>query len=174
MSAGEQRALAQATASAVAASDGRPIAAGNLHVTLAFLGSVGRERLDVLRALAREEVRAGAPVHLRFETLQHWRRPRILCATAAAAAVEASGAAVLAARIRTAVLAGGFSPDLKPFHAHVTVARQVARVPAQQAMAPVSWHCTAFALVMSTTGPGGSVYSVVETYPLDGSENAHK
>jgi 2'-5' RNA ligase len=171
--AGEQQAMIASAMSAAAASGGRPIPAGNLHVTLAFLGSVGRARLDSLCAVAREQVR-GAPVRLCFQTLQHWARPQILCATADPAAVEASGAAALATRLREATLAAGFSPDLKPFHAHVTVARKVARAPAEQSMTPVSWNCTGFALVMSTTVPGGSVYSALETYPLDGSEKAHK
>lgn len=165
--------MVASAATAVAASGGRPIPAGNLHVTLAFLGSVGRARLDSLCAVVREQVRC-APVRLRFEMLQHWRRPQILCATADAAAVEAAGAAALATHLRETTLAAGFSPDLKPFRAHVTVARKVARAPAEQTMAPVSWNCTAFALVMSKTGPGGSVYSVVESFALDGSEKAHK
>ncbi len=171
-----QRALAQSTHAAVAASGGRPIPTGNLHVTLAFLGNVERARLAALCEVARDLARpGGVPLRLRFQTLQHWRRPQILCATVDAAAVQASGAAALAARIRAAARAAGFSPDLKPFHAHVTVARKVARAPDEQPMQPVDCDCTAFALVLSTNrADGGSAYSVVESYPLDGSENAYK
>ncbi|MBS0579858.1 MAG: RNA 2',3'-cyclic phosphodiesterase [Proteobacteria bacterium] len=169
----ERRALTQAAAAAVAASGARPIPEGNLHLTLAFLGNVERARLGSLRALARTWVppASAPPLRLRFETLQHWHRPQILCATA----VQASGAAALAVRIRESARAAGFSPDLKPFQAHVTVARQVAQAPEEQPMPPVSWNCSAFALVVSTTGAeSGSVYSVLETYPLDGPDNAHK
>ncbi len=175
-SAAEQHSLAQATAACTAASPGRPIPAANLHVTLAFLGNVAAARLPRLRALgegisaaqdAREHV-----LPLQFRTVEHWARPQILCATAGAQPVR--GAAALAERIRQAAIAAGFLPDLKPFHAHVTVARKVVHAPAQQPMLAVTWRLDAFALVASATTAAGSLYSVIETYPLDRSENARK
>jgi 2'-5' RNA ligase len=174
--AAEQQGLAQASAAAVAGSGGRPIPADNLHVTLAFLGSVDPARLPRLHALALElAAQSGLPaLQLQFQTLEHWPRPQILCATAGTA-MSASPAGALATRLRQATLAAGFTPDLKPFHAHVTVARKVARAPAAlPPLARVTWNCHAFALVASTTGASGSAYSVLESYPLDRRENAHK
>ena len=80
--AGEQQALAQASAGAVAGSGGRPIPAGNLHVTLAFLGNVAAARLPQLHALALQLAGQPRPASLRlqFRTLEHWPRPQILCA----------------------------------------------------------------------------------------------
>ena len=174
--AAEQHRLEQASAAGVAGSGGRPIPTGNLHVTLAFLGNVDTARLPRLHALALElAAHSGLPaLQLQFQTLEYWPRPQILCATAGTAA-SASPAAALATRLRQATLAAGFSPDLKPFHAHVTVARKVASAPATlPPLARVTWNCHAFALVASTTGASGSAYSVLESYPLDRSENAHK
>jgi 2'-5' RNA ligase len=174
--AAEQQGLAQASAAAVAGSGGRPIPAANLHVTLAFLGNVDPARLPRLHALALElATESGLPaLQLQFQTLEHWPRPQILCATAGSD-VPASPASALATRLRQATLAGGFIPDLKPFRAHVTVARKVARAPAAlPPLARVTWSCHAFALVASTTGASGSAYSVLESYPLDRREKAHK
>jgi len=171
----EQTAMAQASAGGVAASGGRPIPAGNLHVTLAFLGNVDAGRLAVLRALA-HDLAAGnaATLQLEFRTLEHWARPQILCATDAASVSSARGAGSLAEGIRQATLAAGFAPDLKPFHAHVTVARKVMRPVADQPITPLRWSCTYFALLASRTSANGSVYSVVESYPLVKPENARK
>jgi RNA 2',3'-cyclic 3'-phosphodiesterase len=174
--AGEQQALAQASAACVAGSGGRPLPAAHLHVTLAFLGNVDSARLARLRALALELAShsEAAPLQLQFQILEYWPRAQILCATAGTAD-SAAPAGALAARIRQATLAAGFTPDLKPFHAHVTVAHKVARAPAAlPPLARVTWNCHAFALVASTTGACGSAYSVLESYPLDRSENAHK
>ena len=174
----EQQALAQASAAGVAASGGRPIPAANLHVTLAFLGNVAAARLPQLRAavqpLAGVEATAAAALQLQFQTLEHWARPQILCATAAVGTAGGARAAVLAESIRQATQAAGFLPDLKPFHAHVTVARKVARAAAAQPLACVQWNCAAFALVASVTGAAGSVYSVIDSYPLDRPRNARK
>lgn len=174
--AAEQQGLAQASAAGVAGSGGRPIPAENLHVTLAFLGNVDPARLPQLHALALELAAQSDPaaLQLQFQALEHWPRPQILCATAGTAA-PGSPAGALATRIRRATLAAGFTPDLKPFHAHVTVARKVARAPSVlPPLARVTWHCYAFALVASTTDASGSAYSVLESYPLDRPQNAHK
>jgi 2'-5' RNA ligase len=170
-----QQALLAASAACVAASGGRPVPAANLHATLAFLGNVPPARLPALRALAQELAArsvAGA-LQLQFQRLEHWARPQILCATASATA-GAARAGVLAADIRRAAGAGGFAPDLKPFHAHVTVARKVARAAQAQPVAEVTWNCRRFALVASTTGAAGSLYSVLDSYPLDSGENARE
>lgn len=163
-----------AAAEAVSGCLGRPIPAANLHVTLAFLGNVDEGRLPQLRVAAHAVSGAGGPLQLQFESLEHWVRPQILCATARVVAQGANGASALAAVLRQATLAAGFTPDLKPFHAHVTVARKVAAAVPAQPIHCVTWDLDAVALVASRTGASGSVYSVLESYPLDRRENARK
>src|SRR2546421_454047 len=127
----------------------------------------------------------GQPLLLSFDHLAHWARAQILCALgtgepeAAQAAAErgevmAAGAPELSARLKNETAAAGFSPDLKPFRAHVTVARKVPHAPAALAVPPVLWRFDAFALIESRTDPGGPVYSVIESYLLVKAEKAHE
>ena len=72
--------------------------------------------------------------------------------------------------LTTETAAAGFSPDLKPFRAHVTVARKVAQARRGIDMRKVLWSFDAFALVESRTLPEGPVYSVVESFVLGSTE----
>lgn len=164
-----RRALAEATAGAVIASGGRAVPPENLHVTLVFLGGVAAARTAELAALGRRVAQAqpDAPLELTFDRLAHWVEPQILCALAGAACAPVTA---LVAALRAAAVAAGFLPDLKPFRAHVTVARKVVRAAARLELAAVTWRHRAFALIESRTDPAGSVYSVLETCVLGKTE----
>jgi 2'-5' RNA ligase len=167
-----REALAHATAKAVRRSGGRAVPPSNLHLTLAFLGSVLQRRIPEVRQFAR---RAAAdcgqrqPLELRFERLVHWPRQQILCAVAAE---EDPLACALAAALKDAAAAAGFTPDLKPFRAHVTLARKVAHAPPQRSLRETLWRFDGFALVDSRTESEGPIYSVLESYPLVKAESA--
>lgn len=165
--------MAQATRKAAQASDGRPVPAGNLHITLAFLGSVPERRLPQLDGIARRAAvlcgAAGLPpadeprIELAFEHLEHWRPAHLLCAVPPEPPVRM---AALARRLQMLLTEGGFAPDLKPFRPHVTVVRKVSRPGAAGKMQPVVWRFTELALLESRTLPEGALYSVVESYSL--------
>lgn len=170
----QRHALARATAKATRSCGGRPVPAANLHVTLAFLGSVPRRRVEELRAIAQRAAEAlsqDAPLVLRFSALAHWPRQQILCALGAE---EPPLAQALSGALKDAAAAAGFTPDLKPFHAHVTVARKVAHAPRRRVLRPLPWRCDSFALIDSRTEAGGALYSVIESYPLVKAEKAHE
>jgi RNA 2',3'-cyclic 3'-phosphodiesterase len=82
-------------------------------------------------------------------------------------------ATALSAALKDAAAAAGFTPDLKPFRAHVTVARKVMRAPRECALRALVWRFDDFALIDSRTEPAGPVYSVVDSYPLVKREKAH-
>jgi 2'-5' RNA ligase len=174
----EQRAaLIHAAAKTVRHCGGRPVPGENLHVTLAFLGGVPESRLQELSAIARQ-VAAGLPANaarlaVSLAALEHWARAQVLVVLAREEEPRdspASGVAALARILTADTAAGGFSPDLKPFRAHVTVARKVARAPRTFDMHKVLWSFDAFALVESRTLPEGPVYSVVELFVLGSAE----
>ncbi len=154
----------------------RPLAAGlgaqvvpqgNLHATLSFVGAVAPERLDALCAAA-ATVR-GRPAELLFDTFDFWSEPRVLVARATQESAEAHA---LSESLRDAAIAAGFAPDIKPFRAHLTLARKIPT----EAAAKFSWplkispgfvvRCEKFALMESRRSDGASIYSVVDEWPL--------
>jgi RNA 2',3'-cyclic 3'-phosphodiesterase len=140
----------------------------NLHATLCFLGAVAKEKLPALcEAAARVRSRG---VSLAFDTLEYWPKPKIICATAPEQG--ASAASALARALSDAVIEAGFSPDIKPFRAHLTLARKIRAAQATALSLPQFLQpgfvvrCAEFALMESRRGETGSIYSVVARWPL--------
>lgn len=177
----------------------RFVPACNFHLTLAFLGSIAASRVALIHAVATEVSREACPsaeldesavaarrpeVQFDFERIEYWRKARVLCALTSedAAPSMQSPAKRLADQLKSRVLAAGFAPDLKPFRAHVTLARKVLPPNAPHrpssstagsrcgndglAMSSVTWRFASFALIDSRTGAQGSSYSVLERWPL--------
>jgi 2'-5' RNA ligase len=167
---GQQTAFAHAARKAVKASGGTPVPVSNIHLTLVFLGSVPERRIADLSALACRVAAAfpqdALPLQLEFERLEHWKKPQVLCAVPGEGAGSAAATARLAESLRGEMVAAGFTPDLKPFRAHVTLARKVQRGGCELDMHALLWPCSGFALVDSRTGTRGVLYSVVDSWPL--------
>ena len=183
----QRGALHSATRKCVRSCGGRAVPVQSLHVTLAFLGAVPEGRVPELDRIARRVADVfpadAQPLLLTFDRLAHWAGAQILCAlgTGEPAAVQAPGeppdtdaasAPALSATLKNETAAAGFSPDLKPFRAHVTVARKVVHAPSELTLQPVLWRFDAFALIESRTDPAGPVYSVIESYLLVKAEKA--
>lgn len=174
----EQRAaLLHATAKIVRHCGGRPVPETNLHLTLAFLGGVPESRLEELSFIARRAAAAwpadAAPLAVSLTALEHWANAQVLAVLEREEeprGTTASGVAELARILTTETAAAGFRPDLKPFRAHVTVARKVTRAPRSSPLQKVLWSFETFALVESRTLAEGPVYSVVDSYVLGGAE----
>jgi 2'-5' RNA ligase len=162
-----QSELSVETRDAVADCGGRPIGRESLHLTLAFLGSVPETAVRLLAETARATAscQTSGAVAVTLDAIDYWRKPQLLCAVAR----DAHAAAALASALRQLLTGAGFSPDLKPFRAHATLARKVARAPKDLSMTPVVWSFTQFALIESRTDPRGSVYSMVDSWTLCGS-----
>ena len=168
-----REAMALATRKAAQASAGRPIPAGNLHITLAFLGPVPERQLPQLGEVARRAATRcaeavpppadGPQIEVTFEHLEHWRPAHLLCAVPAETPTRV---AALARSLQELLIESGFAPDLKPFRPHVTVVRKVPRPGPPGEMHPVVWRFTDWALIESRTLPEGALYSVVESYSL--------
>lgn len=178
-----REAMLQATRQAAQASGGRPVPAANLHVTLAFLGSVPEPRLpelaDVAKAVAMRAAGEGgdpaaASLELAFDHLEYWRPAQLLCALPA---VEPAPTAALARELKDRLTARGFTFDLKSpgsvgasmtrqFQPHVTLARKVCRLSRLMEIHPVTWSFADFVLVDSKTLPEGPVYTALQRFPL--------
>ena len=145
----------------------RRVPAESWHVTTAFLGSVEKAALTALESVARRVTAECAhcnPIEVRLDQLDHWRKPQLLCAVPAEGSPTAT---ILADALRRELVTAGFAPDLKPFRAHVTLARKVTRAPPVPTLAAVRWLFPALTLVSSRTSPHGSLYSVISSWQLD-------
>jgi 2'-5' RNA ligase len=168
-----QPTLAQSTvltayvAPLVAQLGAREVPAQNLHATLCFIGAVEDERVDALRAAA-ASIR-GRPVQLRFDALEYWETPKVLCATSSR---DSSSAAELSIALGEAAVAAGFSPDIKPFRAHLTLARKIAATQAATVplplplVRPMVMSADKFVLLSSRREGSVSIYSAVDCWPL--------
>ena len=162
-------ALVDAVAPLTTQLHGQPVLPSNVHATLCFIGAVAPDRLEQLKAAARS-VR-GAPDELHFDALDMWEKPRILCGVTRHVS---RAAAALADAVRDAVVAAEFHPDGKPFRPHLTLARKISLPLAKQFNWPREIspgfvvRYDEFVLMESRRGEHGSIYSVVESWPLYG------
>jgi 2'-5' RNA ligase len=162
----QAEALVQSVAPLVKELDGQPAPASNLHATLSFIGAVEEEKLAVLREAA-SRVR-GRCLELDFDALDYWETPEILCATSG----ENKSARDLSTALADVTVAAGFTPDRKPFRAHLTLARKIRRRIARnlewpRALAPMNVRCEKFVLMQSRRDDAGATYSVVDSWLLD-------
>jgi 2'-5' RNA ligase len=140
---------------------GRPQRPDQWHVTLEFLGSVPASRVAAAREAA-AQVRA-APCEIRFDAVEYWRRPEVLCLLARTLPPPLAD---LVQQLRSALGARGFQPESRPFRAHLTLARKVMHPATPVQFAPLQWPVTDFALVESITDRSGSIYTPLAAWPL--------
>ncbi|HEX4943769.1 MAG TPA: RNA 2',3'-cyclic phosphodiesterase [Usitatibacteraceae bacterium] len=158
--AGSQAALADWAREIANRGGGRPVSAARLHITLVFLGEVDPARIAALCAAA-EGVRSGA-FTLGLDRIGAFRKTGVAWAGCRQPPAELLS---LQAGLERRIAAAGFSPDIRPFAPHLTLARRV-RDPAGPAdVEAVSWRVKAFALVESARGGGG--YRTLAEWPLE-------
>lgn len=156
-----REAMHHAARKAVRGSGGRPVPAANLHMTVAFLGSVAESRIDEVRAVGRAVGRAvpvGPAFEIVFDGVAFWPKPQVLVAESSRPAPEA---AAIAARLWARLVPLGIPPDVRPFKPHVTLARKVVKPAPELSLKPVRWPVSALTLVESVTDPEGSRYTPI-------------
>jgi 2'-5' RNA ligase len=134
---------------------GRTTLPENLHVTLAFLGSIEDARVAEVERAADAVGPRVFPLVL--DQPGYWKHNRI--AWAGASAVP-PGLAALVSELRAALAKSQIRFDTKPFASHVTLLRDAREPPAMPALAPIEWRLAGFALVQSVTLPRGSRYEI--------------
>lgn len=147
-------------------SGGRPVVLENLHITLAFLGSVDAAQRQCVERVA--EAIALPAFALQLDQVGYWSRPRVLWL----GAHETPDIPVaLAKQLAQGCRDCGLSLDRRPFKAHLTLKRKVHQAPPAMEVRPVSWPVESFVLVRSRTLPEGVQYQVVREWRL-GPENS--
>lgn len=148
---------------ALAGIRGRRVPIPNLHITLAFLGSIdGGQRACIEQAAAAIHA---APCELALDHLHYVRRTRILWL---GASVTPEPMAELALGLARAQEACGLAPEKRPFRPHMTLMRHAKAKEVPQLVNPLHWAVTEFVLVESRPLPSGAEYAVLRTFPLIG------
>ena len=142
---------------------GRPQRRDQLHLTLEFLGNVAESRLPAVLEAGRAAAGGTAGFEIRFDRIEHWKRPQVLCLTATE---TPEPLAALVRSLRSQLAIRGFAPETRPFKAHLTLARKAGRPPSIPAIEPLGWPAREFSLVESITEPSGSRYDRLATWPL--------
>jgi len=163
--AGARAALAATAAELRKTCGGRVPAANNLHLTLAFLGSVPAARLpeleDIAAGLARQS--SGNSFVLTLNHIGWWRRPRLVWAGMRNCPCELEA---LADALASGLQSRGFHTEQRRFRPHVTLLRDADRAPAVAACETVSWRSTQFVMAQSTIENDGVKYRIVGKWPL--------
>jgi RNA 2',3'-cyclic 3'-phosphodiesterase len=134
---------------------GRQTRAENLHVTLAFLGSVEEARVaDVERAADTAGLRACTLI---LDRAGYWKHNRIAWA---GVSVVPPGLEALVSELRGALAKSQIRFDAKSFVSHVTLLRDAREPLTMPALVPIEWPLDGFALVQSVTRPQGSRYEI--------------
>lgn len=158
----EQEAIHQLLAPQVRSIEGRSIPARNLHITLAFLGSVPNERVDSVIALANRVEPVGR-IDLAFERLEVWRRSRVLVLVPRTVPTSLKQ---LSERLQFNLLKEQFEVGHEEYRPHLTLARDARGALAADLAAPIECSFERFALVESKNSSAGSIYSNLHNWEL--------
>lgn len=163
-----RRALAVAAGPVVAAVEGQPVPAANLHVTLAFLGPVPGRTFVLLVEIGGQG--GYPPIELDFDRLEYWPKPRVLVAMPSQVPPEGSA---LVQRLWQRIEPLGFARETRPWRPHLTLARKVRRPPPDELALATGRVPPAddaprwgLALVESVTLPQGARYRPLAEWPL--------
>jgi len=142
-----------------AACGGRPTRVENLHLTLAFLGSVEDARAAEVERAANEVAPRAATLVL--DQRGYWKHNRIAWAGASVVPLELES---MVSELRSALARSHIGFDSKGFVSHVTLLRDAREPKAMPALEPIEWRLDGFALVRSVTLPKGSRYEVLRSW----------
>lgn len=158
-----RQAMVRATRKALRASGGRPVPPENLHVTLAFLGSVDEAAVAGIRAAA-ARVRA-EPFCLTLDTISLRRKSRLVWLAPTEQPAALTG---LHSALWDALEPEGFQRERRAFRAHLTMVRKVSRPGRMDLEGTVAWPVEDFVLVRSVTHSRGAHYEVIDRWALTG------
>ena len=158
----EQETIHEALQQQVRAIEGRPIPARNLHITLAFLGSVPDERVRSVVAIA-NRVEPPGKIDLTFERLEVWGRARVLVLVPR---TVPSALKHFVERLEFNLLKEQFEVGHEEYRPHLTLARDARGALTVDLAEPVECSFERFALVESKNSSAGSIYSNLHNWEL--------
>ena len=152
--------LARRAALVAKSVSGRPVKADALHLTLVFIGATPRERVPVLQELM-DGIRLPRFM-LQLDCCGWWRHNGIAWAGSRAAPDVLPDLQHALARGAEKL---GFSLDVRPYVAHLTLARDAGRSP-PALMPALDWPVDSFVLIASDLTPEGPRYRILHECAL--------
>jgi 2'-5' RNA ligase len=138
--------------------EGRITPAAKIHLTLAFLGVVAPEKaLEAARPIK------GRTHALPIEKAHYWRHNKIVWA---GPRETPAGLNALVQSLHVALAEAGYVLESRPYAAHVTLVRSAPPPRELPPLPRVEWPVGEFTLVRSANSAKGSVYEVIERFPL--------
>jgi 2'-5' RNA ligase len=132
---------------------GRAIVDANLHLTLAFIGDVDNERIDVLRTIVGTLPRRAFALEL--DTIGTFRHSDLTWIAPANVPAELTR---LQSALADALKNAHFALETRPFHAHITLARRCTRKIAGAHAEGQTWRVERLALLASIARENGVAY----------------
>ena len=141
---------------------GRPVAAANLHLTLAFLGDISVEKQKALSLLAGRIRQSGFT--LTIDDAGQWLRSNVVWIGPRHAPL---GLIQLANMLRAQAARSGCYQSPQPFHPHITLLRDAGHaVPIPPPGFGWSFPVTEFALYSSSFARGRTRYTQLQRWTL--------
>jgi 2'-5' RNA ligase len=140
--------------------EGRAVARGNIHLTLAFLGEADPEK-----AIAAAKRVHGARHELPIEEARFWKKNQIVWVGPREAPPELDR---LVRSLHLELCRAEFLLERRPFAAHVTLLRKARDARKMPPLPRVIWPVDEFLLVRSHTSATGPTYEPVARFPLEG------
>lgn len=145
---------------------GHPVAAANLHLTLAFLGDVSAEKQRALAAMAGRIAQPEFTLHL--DDAGQWLRSRVVWL---GTRQPPRGLLQLANMLRAQAARSGCYQSPQPFHPHITLLRDAGQA---VAIPPPGFHwafqVNTFALYESVFIQGRTRYTPLQRWTLGDTE----
>ena len=161
--AGARHALSALARDTAAQARGRAPSAGNLHLTLAFLGDVAATRIAALQAIGPAVASAVAPFTVTLDRVGAFGNGAIAWVAASAPPRELERLVQL---LTGALAKDGFPTERRAFHPHVTLARHCRPTAGAGAIAAIAWRVERITLNASERAPGGPRYRELGAWPL--------
>jgi len=149
---------------------GRLVDIQNLHITLAFLGTVATDQLDCIKGASAQL--HWQPFTLSLDHVGYWKRPRVCWLGSTEIPHQLTD---MVQQLREGLLRCGFEADQRTYHPHLTLARKC-RAPKAITL-PMSlqeallWDVRCLALVSSVTDPAGVRYEIIDSWGSDSDQS---
>lgn len=150
---------------------GKVVPPENWHLTLRFLGWTEPVAYDLVLA-SLDQAQRGAPFEIELGGLGAFPRPRRATVTWIAVTKGQARLDELAALSEEAAQTAGFSPEDRPYRAHLTLSRvrppeDVTGLIESFDSTGIRWRCRSLVVYRSHLSRGGARYEPLETFPLE-------